>query len=361
VKDFSVVFLMVFVIVIFASESLSLSRVKPDVPLELKSLLNNVKIDTARSYKNMTIYPLIASKQSGETYLLLDDSMKDGTLEIKEIGSGNVNSLKVHKNESKYPVFIMSGEIVQGAKQDRIISNDIKKSDDYNVAVYCVEQGRWVKKSEKFAPTSVLGSNKIRSTVAQKKSQSAVWDEVGKKNASFGASTSTSNYRASYESKAFKDNAAGYFDHFKGLAGDNNNYVGAIVKIDNKVSNMDIFGEHDSFESLWPKLLKSYAQDAVDPDFTKSIPKISTAQSFLNSLNNSDFDEIANPGIGNEFTIKTGNTAGSLLTYGNSVAHLALFADSSKYEEPVQNNRMNNQMQQQYQNVPNLNRPIRRN
>ncbi|MEW5822579.1 MAG: DUF6569 family protein [Cyanobacteriota bacterium] len=366
VKDFSVFFLMVLIVIIFASEGFSLSKPANNVLAELKGFLDNIKIDSARSYKNMTVYPLIASKQSGQTYLLLDDSMKDGTIEINEIGSGNVNTLKLQKNESKYPVFIMSGEIVKGAKQDRIISNDIilsPTSKSYNIAVYCVEQGRWVKQTDKFAPSGVVGSNKLRSTVAQKMSQSAVWSEVAKKNDSLGAVSNTSNYRASYEVKEYKEEAAGYYDHFKNLAADNSNYVGVIIKIDNKVSNMDIFGEHNTFESLWPKLLKSYTQDAVDNNFTKSIPDISTAQSFLNSLNNSNYEEIANPGVGNEFTIKSKNIAGSLLNYNNNVAHLALFADSSKQEEPIpiqnQINGNNMQIQQQYQNVPDINRPNR--
>lgn len=363
-KDFVVIFLLLLVGIFFITEGFTQTASNNKLPSEVKDLLSNIKIDTPVTFKNMTVYPLIANKLSGETFMLLDDSMNDGTLEIKEKGSGSVNNLELYKNESKYPIFIMSGEIVKGAKQDRIISNDMilgKDSKLYNIAVYCVEQGRWVKQTDKFAPASVVGSNKLRSKVAQKESQSTVWNEVAKKNDSMGVSSSTSNYRASYESKAYKEDAAEYVNHFLPVAKKNQKYVGVIIKIDDKVSNMDVFGEHDTFAALWPKLLKSYTQDAVDTAFSKNIPKVASAQSLLNSLNNSDFEEIANPGLGTEYKVKSSNTAGSALIYNNNVTHIAIFADNEITPEPVKHQNIdyqqNQNIQQQYQSIPNINRP----
>ena len=362
----SIAFILLFIgsIYLFYDDTYS-SVVASKAPTEVNSLIKNVKLGSANTYKDMTVYPLILSNVKGDEFYLLDKSIKDGTLEIKEIGSGNVNTLKIKKNDSKLPVFIMAGEIVQGAKQDRTISNDLvlgKDSKTYDVAVYCVEQGRWENRSEKFDSAGVMGSQKLRSAVVQNKSQSEVWNEVSKKNRSLGASSSTSNYRASYSDSKYKDKAESYVNHFIKMADENNDYVGAIVEIDGQVANMDLFTNHDLFAELWPKLIKSYAQDAIDEDFKVDINKYSslkvTPNLFINSLYDGDYDEISNPGLGNEYTIKTKHTSGSVLTYNNEVVHIALFADSGNKEKPVplRNNEIQQNNVQQYQNIPNINR-----
>lgn len=357
------VFIITLAIVFFTSEGYSVSPVNKNSIPAINSLLNNINVKSGQTFKNMTIYPIEAKIINGETFLLLDESMKNGTLEIEEKGSGDVNNLKLQKNTSKYPVYIMAGEIVQGAKQDRVISNDLVLGTDsktYDIAVYCVEQGRWVKKSEKFAPAPIVASQSLRSKVVQNKSQRDVWSEVSKKNRSMGASSETSNFKASYEGGKYKEEASEYVNHFVSLAKGNEKYVGAIVKLDNKISNMDIFGDHKTFEELWPKLIKSYAQDAVDQSYISSIPKVATSQDFLDTLNSGDFDEIANPGLGNEYKIVTSKTKGSVLTYKNKVAHIALFADSNTEETTkIPFNNMQTQ-QQNYNDIPNINRPLRR-
>lgn len=352
------VMIITLAIVFFTSEGYSVAPNNKGTIPAINSLLNNITIKPGQTYKNMTLYPIEAKVINGETFLLLDESMKNGTLEIEEKGSGDVNNLKLQKNDSKFPVYIMAGEIVQGAKQDRVISNDLildKGSKTYEIAVYCVEQGRWVKKSEKFAPAPVVASQGLRSKVVQNKSQSDVWSEVSKKNSSMGATSSTSNFRASYDDGKFKEEASGYVNNFIGLAKGNPKYVGVIVKLDNKISNMDIFNDHNTFESLWPKLIKSYAQDAVDTSYISNIPKVSTSQDFLDTLKKSDFDEIANPGLGNEYKIVASQTKGSVLTYNDKAIHLALFAEANTDDNPkIQDNPI--QTQQNFNDIPNINR-----
>lgn len=351
-KYFFLIFITLSVAVFFASKGFTLSKSVNNQPIGINKLLNNVHIGPAETFRNMTIYPLVAKTAQGDQLLLLDEATGNGTIEIKERGAGDVNNLELQKNSSKYPVFLMAGEIVKGAKQDRIIKNDILLDKDYKqytIAVYCVEQGRWVKQSDKFESAGVMGANKLRSTVVQGKSQSEVWSEVAKKNKSLDASSSTSNYRASYESSPYKDEAESYISHFISLSRKNPNYVGVIVEVNNKVSNLDVFGDHDTFSSLWPKLIKAYSQDAVDDNFISGLPRISSASSFFNSLKYSDLREVSNPGIGNEYSIIGDQTAGNMLTYNNNIIHLALFADAGG--KTYIND---DQREQNYQQIPDL-------
>lgn len=361
-----VAFLLFFTIV---SESRSRSLVKPDnIPQEINSLLSNIEVGSPINYDNMTVYPLILKNADSQHFTFLDEAIKSGIIEIKEIGSGNVNSLELIKNSSNLPAYIMSGEIVKGAKQDRVISNDLvfgKESGKYTIPVYCVEQGRWVNKSEKFDAAKLVASQKLRKTVSQKVSQSAVWSEVSKKNQALGASTQTSNYRDSYESKEFKENASKYIAHYLSLPEKNPNYLGAIIQIDNKLTNttihdnkftnIDIFNNNETFKTMWPMLLKAYAQDAVDSNITFSLPEFSSAHDFLNSINKSNFSEMANPGLGVEYKISSQKTAGNVLIFNNTVIHLALFTESTDKIQPHNsNNGPSSNNIQQIQNIPNI-------
>lgn len=366
VRYFAAVTLIIIAASLICLKVHGLNKVTKTIPAEVSALFKNVQIGSPQTYKDMTIYPIVAGNPKGEKMLLLDDSIKDNIIEITEKGSsGSVNSLDLQKNESKSPVFMMAGEIVKGAKQDRIIGHDIildKDSKKYTISVYCVEQGRWVKHSEKFEPSGVVGTNALRSAVAQSKSQSAIWNEVATKNKSMGAVSDTSNYRASYETKAYKEEGAAYVSHFLSLAEKNPKMVGVIVKINDKVTNMDVFGDHDIFKGLWPKLLKAYSQDAVDESSIKSLPKTATPQEFMNALKNCNYNEMSNPGLGNEFSIKGDKVAGNVLTHSADIMHLALFADSSKGEPVTKYNddqQINATQQRNYEQIPNIVRPPR--
>ena len=304
----------------------------------VNNFLKNISIDKPISYKNMTIYPIISKYQLKDNLLLLDDSLENKVIEITEKGSGQVNNLELQKNHSKNPVFIMAGEIIKGAKQDRIISNDLilgKDEKKYTISVYCVEQGRWVNKTDRFESSQLIGANALRSAVVQKKAQSEVWKEVAKKNDNLQAGSSTSNYRASYESKRYQENSSGYLDHFLSLSKKNPNYIGVIVKIDNKISNVDLFGNHNTFSSLWPKTLKAYAQDAVDTDYLSGLKDTVSVNNIFDSIKKSTFQEVSNPGLGNEYSIKSNSFYGNVLIYSNNVIHLALFVDQNEDIKPT--------------------------
>lgn len=319
------------------SKELNYNNTQPEV----NNFLKNLSIDKSISYKNMTIYPIISKSQLKDHLLLLDDSIENKTIEITEKGPGQVNSLELQKNDSKYPLFIMAGEIIKGAKQDRIISNDLilgKDEKKYTISVYCVEQGRWVNKTDRFESSQLIGANALRSAVVQKKAQTEVWKEVAKKNDTLQAGSATANYRASYESKVYQENSSGYLDHFLSLPGKNPNYIGVIVKINNKISNVDLFGNHNTFDSLWPKTLKAYAQDAVDNDYLSGLKEIVSVNNIFDSIKKSTFQELSNPGLGNEYSIKGCSFYGNVLVYSNNVIHLALFADQNNDNKPVKIN-----------------------
>ncbi len=69
--------------------------------------------------------------------------MAKGTVRVVETGS--VNELRI-ENSGDEDVFIQSGDIVKGGRQDRVLTVSFvlpQKSGEVPVAAYCVEHGRW--------------------------------------------------------------------------------------------------------------------------------------------------------------------------------------------------------------------------
>lgn len=94
----------------------------------------------------MALYPLLSTHALDLEYLLLDEALADGSIEVEEVdNSGSVPELKVINN-SPQMVLILDGEELVGAKQNRIINTTIliQGKSTTVIPVSCVEQGRGV-------------------------------------------------------------------------------------------------------------------------------------------------------------------------------------------------------------------------
>ena len=62
----------------------------------LKQYVAKLQINTKQSYKNLTMYPLICPDDIALDYLLLDEALNGGVLDIVEVNQGgSVPDLKV--------------------------------------------------------------------------------------------------------------------------------------------------------------------------------------------------------------------------------------------------------------------------
>lgn len=96
----------------------------------------NLKIDqqvAVKDYRfeNLQLYPVRANKafevfnKGVSNYLSLEDALQAKKVVISERGqSGEVNTLYI-ENVSMDTVMVLSGEVVQGGKQDRVIAQDL--------------------------------------------------------------------------------------------------------------------------------------------------------------------------------------------------------------------------------------------
>ncbi len=115
--------------------------------------ISNTRIGAPRSFRGLTVFPLIAEVDRRLPYDLLIDAIGAGDLTIREIGSGTVPNLLAH-NTGVTDVLILDGEQLIGAKQNRITNRSILLASGAKteIPVSCMEQGRWHFTSDEFAP-----------------------------------------------------------------------------------------------------------------------------------------------------------------------------------------------------------------
>ena len=99
---------------------------------------------------NLQVF-LILGEEEGELpeYISLGEAMKSKKVEVKE--TGQVNELSITNKSDKH-IFIHSGDIVKGGKQDRTLAYDLigpPHVKDMPLASFCVEQGRWRKRGRR--------------------------------------------------------------------------------------------------------------------------------------------------------------------------------------------------------------------
>ena len=97
------------------------------------------------THNNLTIYLVHGADTIRAGRLLtLQEAMDQKKVVVYETGS--VNELAVENVSTDVEVFVQSGDIVKGGRQDRTIGTDFilpAKSGKTPIASYCVEHGRW--------------------------------------------------------------------------------------------------------------------------------------------------------------------------------------------------------------------------
>src|SRR5262245_17304210 len=84
--------------------------------------LRTVANGVPATFRNLTLSPLVARNEQDVDYIVLDEALARGWIEITESGEhGHVPELRV-VNRGDVPVLILDGEELLGAKQNRILN-----------------------------------------------------------------------------------------------------------------------------------------------------------------------------------------------------------------------------------------------
>jgi len=335
---------------------------------------------------NLTVFPVVTAKtySTGE-FLTLDEGLRSGEVIVTESGSvqglvrrhttpgvrhdgAEVNRL-VLVNNSKRPLLLLAGEIVSGGKQDRVIGKDRiipAESDPVDLSVFCVEPGRWVATSDHFgasesiygknrngargaAPMTMMAQPSVRGKAMADKDQGEVWGEVSKEKAAMAEqvavsaptvaadleqTTSFAKVNENSEVKKQIDSIAKPVEeNYQSLIHQlrDRNAVGVVVAVNGRIIWADIFASSDLLGKYWPKLVRSYASEAVVTRAKEVEVTVSQAQSFLGDMEGRREMIESEPGI-YRHTEVTGNgfkafALMSLLPKTGFDVHIAKMAD----------------------------------
>ncbi|MFI5113678.1 MAG: ARPP-1 family domain-containing protein [Terriglobales bacterium] len=301
---------------------------------------------------NLTVFPVVASKSydTGE-FLTLDEGLRTGDVVVTEAGQAQglirrrhpgdpgiyhpVREAEVNRlvlvNNSKRPLLLLAGEIVTGGKQDRVIGKDRivpAESDPVDLSVFCVEPGRWVAAGGKYQFDNAVNGNAgnglfaapaVRSKAMVAKNQQQVWDEVHKSQSAMAetvevtgaaggpvvagqlrAETSYAGVINNREVQKNIDKVAepvqrNYESVIRQLR--EKNAVGVVVAVNGEVVWADLFASTQLLQKYWPKLVRSYATEAVVTRAKGGEASAKDAQRFLDNLQGRHETADTEPGV----------------------------------------------------------------
>ena len=292
----------------------------------IDAYISQFKVGPPKRHANLTLYPIFAD---GVTVpgvdLTLDEAMERGLLEIRELKSAEVNRALL-VSRAKGPIFVMGGEMLTGAKQDRIVGDDliVPAGAELTVPVFCVEHGRWVMKSDTFASASFLASSEVRKA-RRAADQSAVWEEVAAEQERLAAPSATGTLQSVQHSEEVKEQMKPYKRALSDLPIDVGKARGVVACVGSDIIAADVFGSRAVFAQLWPKLLDSYVIDAVGRDAGGRAPDAVRIKQWLMHVADAERTFKRTPGVGTLCQLTGRSLVGSALLYEGGVVHMELF------------------------------------
>lgn len=230
------------------------------------------------THSNLSIYLVHGTDQStDENVLTLQEALGKKIVTVHE--TGEVNELRVENTSAKYTVFLHSGDIVKGGKQDRALSNDFllpPKSGKVPVASFCVEQGRWQQRegeqlSHFESSDKMLSTKDLKVAARAKKDQTAVWNSVAEAQAKLSenigsnvrSGKSESSLQLALENEDLKAATEKYLKKLQGIPGNKPDALGYAFYINGELNSVEIYSSNRLFNKLWPRLIEASATEAV--------------------------------------------------------------------------------------------------
>ena len=295
------------------------------------------------THDNLAIYLVHGKSAEGRVPLTLDEALAKRLVRVHE--TGDVNQLAV-ENLGDQDVFIQSGDIVKGGRQDRALTVSLllpPHSGRIPLASFCVEQGRWTARRNEDATTFATAASTVPSreakiamkappeavnnlmgllpvvgvlagdptgarttTVDTSTRQREVWKKVrsiqdrlsSSVGAPVAAPVSQTSLQLALENEKLRDLQAAYEKALEAAGTDGDDVVGYVFAINGKLNSADIYPSNGLFRKMWSKLLRASVTEAIgERDATAETPPATDAvMAFLDEAAKGNSTEKALPG-----------------------------------------------------------------
>ncbi len=305
--------------------------------------LESLELGTPISSENLTMVPLLTAAPAAPDYLLLDDALDAGLAEVTEISQGGSVPELLFRNRADRDILLVDGEELVGAKQNRVLNLTIlvAAGQQVTIPVSCVEAGRWAWRSQRFAS----GKRKLHARARMEKMrgvsaslresgerargdiQSAVWASIDRKMAAFACRSESSALHDVY------DHAEQRLRAIRAAFAPQPRQVGAAFFIGGALVGLDLFDAQSTFAKLLPKLVDSYAFDAIERE-DESVPAAASSLAEVRALlaRIARAPAAAYPAVatGTDLRIEGDGLHAAALAAKDRIVHLSAFATAAQ-------------------------------
>lgn len=248
-----------------------------------EQLFNESKanITDVQTTGNITIAQIKYDSKEVENIISLESAFKSNSVTITEIKEQQVNAVELNNLSNSY-IFILDGDIIKGAKQNRVINTSILVAPKSKaiIPVSCIEEGRWDDTDDNFNYSTHIAHNSIRYDKLKqinnknkkefnfRASQQTVWNNVEENIHCLVAESPTKSHTDMFEK--FNVDLESMTNHFD-IHNDSN---GILIFVNNKLISCEIFNSKKLYSDYFNKILISAAMEAKIKNNIKVTDKI---------------------------------------------------------------------------------------
>jgi uncharacterized protein (TIGR02452 family) len=299
--------------------------------------LSRVVVGNPIQFLNLILFPLLAEGPAQPGYRLLDEVLGEGGIRVTEVSdAGHVPELRV-VNRGDWPVLLLDGEELIGAKQNRILNLSILAPAHQTIVipVSCVEAGRWQVESAEFgsarrahfaagrARKAADVSDSLRRRGSRETDQGAVWRDIEERSRRMQVSSPTGAAAALYEGSRAR------LDDFRAAFTPQPSQCGALFAINGRLVGLDLFDSPATLAAALGKLVESYALDAIDAandaqaQAQAQAPEVPVP--WLKTIAAAPVERFAAVGEGEDWRLIGDGLAGGALVKDGRLIHLCAF------------------------------------
>lgn len=305
----------------------------------IQNTVKMIEVGRPTTFAALTIYPLTGLPAESARFTVLDDALSAGTARITEVSESGSVSEVAFINDDKMPVLLLDGEEIAGAKQNRIVNLTLLAPPMQKtiIPVSCVEAGRWASESREFRSTPQVmysmgrmrKSANVSMAMAQggkrTTNQGEVWEGVDELAGSYNVKSQTARMGDVFDSR--RTDIEDFVNALPSVEGQ----VGAVFALAGRVSCVEFFDCAETLAKMWPKLVRSWAMDALRVEKRAfEVQPVDAAVRFLKKVALAETSQHNGVGLGEDWRFdRGGELNGGALVWEKRVVHLCVFKDGS--------------------------------
>ena len=292
----------------------------------------NYNISDPVKKNNITIFFLQSKTKLENNFLTLEESISKSLVDIKEVNSkGTIRYLKV-SNKSNQKLLILGSEQIIGnaLKQNRVVNNTtlVPEQTTIMLTVSCCEKNRWspavannICTSESLYFTKGRINNSVDIFDNNKTDQFKIWDDIAEKLDEFNTKSFTGTLEDTYNKNKL------YFDEITNYFKINENDVGVVAAIGNRLVNVEIFSSNKLLKMYFPKIIKSLIFESYKKTSQNYLLGLKDVYKLFRLIEFSEkkLHKPHNDCLGEEIRFNSDRVVGSCLNYKEKLLHFSGF------------------------------------